>query len=47
VGAPGEIVEYYRSLAALGFRYFVIQIQDSRDLETIELLGREVSPNVA
>jgi alkanesulfonate monooxygenase len=47
VAAPGEIVEYYRSLAALGFRYFVIQIQDSRDLETIELLGREVSPNVA
>jgi alkanesulfonate monooxygenase len=44
VGAPDEIVEYYRSLAELGFRYFVIQIQDSRDLETIELLGHEVAP---
>lgn len=47
VGSPADIVEYYRSLAELGFRYFVVQIQDSRDLETIELLGREVAPELA
>lgn len=47
VGSPVEIVAYYRSLANLGFRYFVIQIQDARDLETIELLGRELAPSVS
>jgi hypothetical protein len=45
-GAVGSRTAY-RSLAEHGFRYFVIQIQDSRDLETIELLGREVAPKVS
>ena len=46
VGSPAEIVDYYRSLVAQGFRYLVVQIQDASDLETIRLLGTEVAPRL-
>jgi alkanesulfonate monooxygenase SsuD/methylene tetrahydromethanopterin reductase-like flavin-dependent oxidoreductase (luciferase family) len=45
-GSPETVTAYFRSLVELGFRYFVVQVQDSRDLETIRLLGEEVAPNV-
>ena len=45
-GTPDQIVAYYTELADAGVQYFVMQTQDARDLETIELLGREVAPRL-
>ena len=44
-GTPEQVVPYYQSLVDVGTQYFVLQI-DARDSETIELLAREVVPNV-
>jgi alkanesulfonate monooxygenase SsuD/methylene tetrahydromethanopterin reductase-like flavin-dependent oxidoreductase (luciferase family) len=44
-GTPGQVSEYYQALADIGVQYFVIHI-DSYDIETIELLAREVVPRV-
>ena len=44
-GTPEQVTRYYQSLADVGTQYFIIQI-DSGDTETIELLAREVVPNV-
>jgi alkanesulfonate monooxygenase SsuD/methylene tetrahydromethanopterin reductase-like flavin-dependent oxidoreductase (luciferase family) len=38
VGTPESVAPYYRSLAEIGFRHFVLQTQDAADLETIRLL---------
>jgi alkanesulfonate monooxygenase SsuD/methylene tetrahydromethanopterin reductase-like flavin-dependent oxidoreductase (luciferase family) len=46
-GSPDTVIAYFRGLADLGFRYFVVQIQDSRDLETIRLLGEAVASTFA
>jgi alkanesulfonate monooxygenase SsuD/methylene tetrahydromethanopterin reductase-like flavin-dependent oxidoreductase (luciferase family) len=46
-GSPETVSAYFRSLIGMGFQYFVIQIQDSRDLETIQLLGEAIAPNFA
>ena len=46
-GSPQTVSAYFQSLAAMGFQYFVVQIQDSRDLETIQLLGEAVAPDFA
>jgi hypothetical protein len=43
-GSPETIIAYYQALVAIGFEYFVVQIQDSRDLESIRLLGEAVAP---
>jgi alkanesulfonate monooxygenase SsuD/methylene tetrahydromethanopterin reductase-like flavin-dependent oxidoreductase (luciferase family) len=43
-GSPETVIAYFEGLAKLGFQYFVVQIQDSRDLETIRLLGEHVAP---
>jgi alkanesulfonate monooxygenase SsuD/methylene tetrahydromethanopterin reductase-like flavin-dependent oxidoreductase (luciferase family) len=46
VGAPEQVAGYYQSLADAGMGYFVVQILDATDSETIELLAREVMPAV-
>lgn len=45
-GTPDQVVGYYQALVDVGAQYFVIQI-DSGDMETIELLAREVAPRVS
>lgn len=45
-GTPNQIVAYYTELFDAGVQYFVLQTQDARDTETIELLGREVAPRL-
>jgi alkanesulfonate monooxygenase SsuD/methylene tetrahydromethanopterin reductase-like flavin-dependent oxidoreductase (luciferase family) len=46
VGTPARVSAYYESLVAAGMEYFVVQILDAADTETIELLAREVIPRV-
>jgi alkanesulfonate monooxygenase SsuD/methylene tetrahydromethanopterin reductase-like flavin-dependent oxidoreductase (luciferase family) len=46
-GSPQKVIDYFQGLIGIGFEYFVIQIQDSRDLETIRLLGETVAPSFA
>ena len=46
VGTPAAAIAYYKSLADVGVQYFVVQTQDAADLETIELLAREVAPKM-
>lgn len=46
-GAPDRAVAYFDELIAAGMTYFVVQILDAGDLETMELLAREVLPRVA
>jgi hypothetical protein len=43
-GSPATVIAYFSSLIEIGFEYFVVQIQDARDVETIRLLGTEVAP---
>lgn len=45
-GTPDQIVAYCTELVEAGVQYFVMQTQDASDLESIELLGREVAPRV-
>ena len=47
IGSPDTVANYFRGLVELGFQYFVAQIQDSRDIETIRLLGEAVAPQVS
>ncbi len=42
-----DAVAYYRALAEAGIQYFVAEILDADDLETIEILARQVAPEVA
>jgi alkanesulfonate monooxygenase SsuD/methylene tetrahydromethanopterin reductase-like flavin-dependent oxidoreductase (luciferase family) len=46
-GPPETAIAYYRSLVAAGIRYFVVQILDAGDTETIRLLAEEVVPHVS
>lgn len=46
-GSPETVSAYFRSLVEVGFEYFVVQIQDAADLETIRLLGEQVAPAFA
>lgn len=46
VGTPAQVAAYYQSLVDAGMEYFVVQILDAADTETIELLAREVIPRV-
>ena len=44
-GTPEQVAAYYQSLADVGTQYLVMQV-DSGDVETMELLAREVVPRV-
>lgn len=46
VGNPEQVAGYYQSLVEAGMGYFVVQTLDATDVETIELLAREVIPAV-
>jgi hypothetical protein len=45
-GSPEQIIAYFQELADAGMQYFVVQILDAADEETIHLLAEEVMPNV-
>jgi alkanesulfonate monooxygenase SsuD/methylene tetrahydromethanopterin reductase-like flavin-dependent oxidoreductase (luciferase family) len=44
IGTPDEIAAYYRARARAGIQYFVVQLIDNTDHETLELLAGEVAP---
>ena len=46
VGTPEQVAAYYQALVNAGMEYFVVQTLDAADIETIELLAREVIPRV-
>jgi alkanesulfonate monooxygenase SsuD/methylene tetrahydromethanopterin reductase-like flavin-dependent oxidoreductase (luciferase family) len=46
VGTPAQVAAYYQRLVDAGMEYFVVQTLDATDVETIELLAREVIPAV-
>ena len=46
VGTPEQVADYYQSLVDAGMEYFVVQTLDAADVETIDLLAREVIPAV-
>lgn len=45
-GTPDQIVEHYQARADAGMQYFIVQLPDAADHETLELLAREVLPHV-
>jgi alkanesulfonate monooxygenase SsuD/methylene tetrahydromethanopterin reductase-like flavin-dependent oxidoreductase (luciferase family) len=45
-GAPEQVVPYFQSFADAGMQYFVVQVLDARDEETIRLLAEAVMPNI-
>jgi len=46
VGTPEQVAAYYQALVNAGMDYFVVQTLDAADIETIQLLAREVIPRV-
>ena len=47
VGTPEQVAAYYQGLVDAGLQYFVVQILDATDLETVELLANELVPRVS
>lgn len=45
-GSPARVIPYFQSLVDAGMQYFVVQILDARDTQTMELLATEVAPQV-
>jgi alkanesulfonate monooxygenase SsuD/methylene tetrahydromethanopterin reductase-like flavin-dependent oxidoreductase (luciferase family) len=45
-GTPDQVIPYYQSFADVGMQYFIAQILDARDEETMQLLAEQVAPNV-
>jgi alkanesulfonate monooxygenase SsuD/methylene tetrahydromethanopterin reductase-like flavin-dependent oxidoreductase (luciferase family) len=43
---PEQAIRHYQRLVDAGIQYFVVQLQDCTDEETLELLAREVMPRV-
>ncbi len=46
VGSPDEVLDYYQGLVDAGMQYFVVQVQDAADLETVDLFATEVMPRI-
>lgn len=46
IGTPEKVAACYQGLVDAGMQYFVVQILDATDTETIELLVSEVMPKV-
>lgn len=46
IGTPEQAAAYYQSLVDAGMQYFVVQILDATDLETVELLATDLAPRV-
>ena len=47
IGTPEQAAAYYQDLVNAGMQYFVVQVLDATDLETIELLANELIPAVS
>jgi alkanesulfonate monooxygenase SsuD/methylene tetrahydromethanopterin reductase-like flavin-dependent oxidoreductase (luciferase family) len=45
-GTPAQVVPYFRAYADAGMEYFVAQVLDAGDVETMRLLAEEVAPQV-
>ncbi len=45
-GTPEQITEWYQERADAGVQYFVVQMLDGTDHETLQLLAEQVMPNV-
>lgn len=45
VGTPAEAIDYYRSRAEIGLRYFIVRLLEE-DTETLQLLARHVVPHL-
>jgi alkanesulfonate monooxygenase SsuD/methylene tetrahydromethanopterin reductase-like flavin-dependent oxidoreductase (luciferase family) len=46
IGTPEMAIAHYQALADAGFQYFVAQVLDATDQETMALLAREVAPHI-
>lgn len=46
IGTPEQVARYYQGLVDAGMQYFVVQILDATDTETIDLLARDLIPRV-
>jgi alkanesulfonate monooxygenase SsuD/methylene tetrahydromethanopterin reductase-like flavin-dependent oxidoreductase (luciferase family) len=46
VGSPEQVTAYYQALADAGMQYFVVQVLDATDHETLRLLATDVMPNL-
>jgi hypothetical protein len=44
--SPPQAVEFYQGFADAGIQYFVVQVVDGADQETLTLLAKEVMPHV-
>jgi alkanesulfonate monooxygenase SsuD/methylene tetrahydromethanopterin reductase-like flavin-dependent oxidoreductase (luciferase family) len=45
-GSPERVIPYFQALVDASIQYFVVQIMDAADTETMELLAKEVVPNI-
>jgi hypothetical protein len=45
-GSSERVIPYFQSLVDDGIQYFVVQIMDAGDTETMRLLAQEVIPRV-
>jgi alkanesulfonate monooxygenase SsuD/methylene tetrahydromethanopterin reductase-like flavin-dependent oxidoreductase (luciferase family) len=46
-GTPAQVIERLRTLEAAGVARVYLQLLLHRDLEAVELIGREIAPAVA
>ncbi|MBL8129627.1 MAG: LLM class flavin-dependent oxidoreductase [Chloroflexia bacterium] len=47
IGTPEQAAVYYQGLVDAGMQYFVVQVLDATDLETVELLANDLVPRVS
>ena len=45
-GTPEQVVPYFQSFADAGMQYFIVQVLDARDEETIRLVAEEIVPKI-
>lgn len=46
VGTPEQAIDHYRALIAAGVQYFTVNLADTADHESLNLLANEVIPNL-
>jgi alkanesulfonate monooxygenase SsuD/methylene tetrahydromethanopterin reductase-like flavin-dependent oxidoreductase (luciferase family) len=46
VGTPEQIVPYFQAFADAGMQYFIVQILDAGDEETMHILAKDVMPKI-
>jgi alkanesulfonate monooxygenase SsuD/methylene tetrahydromethanopterin reductase-like flavin-dependent oxidoreductase (luciferase family) len=45
-GTPQDVVMYYQAFVDAGIQYFVVQMLDAADSQTIRLLAEQVVPTI-